>query len=255
MDLKTLKFAIKNLFYFYFRKSDIKMDVYQKNLIEVREKGYSIIENYFLPEVCKKICEDIRNLMLDKNNKVWISDSLDSRFWSFEKFSTEAKNFLNDENLLKLIKKYECQKEMIFLTTLCSNIKFMENSKGSGGGWHRDRTFYKYKYTKILTYLNRVDEKNGPFQYLEKSHLFKNIVKANNVLKIEYSDKWFTNEQVKKISEKTGLKIVTLIAKPGDLIVFDGTGIHRGKPLESGERYALTNYYRFDPEEKFPSFG
>ena len=41
MDLKTLKFAIKNLFYFYFRKSDIKMGVYQKNLIEVREKGYN----------------------------------------------------------------------------------------------------------------------------------------------------------------------------------------------------------------------
>ena len=51
MDLKTLKFAIKNLFYFYFRKSDIKMGVYQKNLIEVREKGYSIIENYFLPVI------------------------------------------------------------------------------------------------------------------------------------------------------------------------------------------------------------
>ena len=54
--------------------------------------------------------------------------------------------------------------------------------------------------------------------------------------------------------EKTGLKIVTLIAQPGDLIVFDGTGIHRGKPLKSGERYAMTNYYRFDPNEKSHKF-
>jgi len=254
MNLNTLKFTIRNLFYFYFRKSDIRITKYHNNFQEVQDKGYSIIKNYFSPEVCAKLCKDIRNLMLNKNNNVWISESLDNRFWGFEKFSLEAKNFLNDENLLRLIKKYECQNEMIYLTTLCSNIKFVKNNKGSGGGWHRDRTFYKYRYSKILTYLNEVDEINGPFQYLEKSHLFKNIIKANNILKVKYSDKWFTNEQVINVSEKIGLKIATIIAEPGDLIIFDGTGIHRGKPLESGERYALTNYYRFDPEEKSHKF-
>ena len=254
MSLETLKFAIKNLFYFYFRKSNIEIKIYQKNLKEVEAKGYSIIKNYFSSDVCIKLCEDIKNLILNKRNEIWISDSLDHRFWGFETLSLEAKNFLNDENLLQLIKKYECQKDILFSTTLCSTIKFVENSKGSGGGWHRDRTFYKYRYSKIMTYLNKVDENNGPFQYLEKSHLFRNIIKANNILRIKHSDKWFSNEQVEKISAKTGLKIVTLIAQPGDLIVFDGTGIHRGKPLKSGERYAMTNYYRFDPNEKSHKF-
>ena len=36
------------------------------------------------------------------------------------------------------------------------------------------------------------------------------------------------------------------------MILFDATGIHRGMPLKSGERFALTNYYRFDPNEELP---
>ena len=255
MKLDTLKFAIKNLFYFSFRRSGIKLNLYQNNFDELRKNGYSVIKNYLPNEVCKKLCDEISNLVLTKQKKIWVSESLDFRYWGFEKNSIEAKNFLNDDNLIKLIKKYECQREMIFSTTLCSTIKYVENGKGSGGGWHRDRTFYKYKYSKIMSYLNNVDEKNGPFQYLKKSHLFTNIVRANNILKNRYSDKWFTNEQVEKISKMTGLKIVTIIADPGDLIIFDGTGIHRGKPLEAGERYSLTNYYRFDPMEKNLKFN
>ena len=84
-----------------------------------------------------------------------------------------------------------------------------------------------------MTYLNKVDEKNGPFQYLEKSHLFKNIVKVHNILKNKYSDKWFTDEQVKKISEKAGLKIATVIAEPGDLIVYDGRLWHSAQKNSS----------------------
>ena len=98
-------------------------------------------------------------------------------------------------------------------------IKFIENSKGSGSGWHRDRTFYKYKYSKIMTYLNKVDEKNGPFQYLEKSHLFKNIVKVHNILKNKYSDKWFTDEQVKKIlSNKSKIIKKNIVSASGRII-------------------------------------
>jgi hypothetical protein len=43
--------------------------------------------------------------------------------------------------------------------------------------------------------------------------------------------------------------LVRFKGRPGDLIIFDGRGIHRGAPLVSGKRYALTNYYRFDKKE------
>ena len=38
-------------------------------------------------------------------------------------------------------------------------------------------------------------------------------------------------------------KKITLTGKAGTLILFDGSLIHRGKPILDGKRYALTNYY------------
>ena len=103
-----------------------------------------------------------------------------------------------------------------------------------------------------MIYLNDVDEKNGAFQYLEKSHHLFNIIKINNHLKKISSDKWFDNREIEESSKKLNLKINTLSANAGDMILFDATGIHRGMPLKSGERFALTNYYRFDPNEELP---
>ena len=31
-------------------------------------------------------------------------------------------------------------------------------------------------------------------------------------------------------------------ANAGDLIIFDSSGVHRGKPIQKGERFALTLY-------------
>ena len=103
-----------------------------------------------------------------------------------------------------------------------------------------------------MIYLNNVDINNGPFQYLKKSHKISNIIKFNYFFKKSYSEKWFDNSEIELASKKLKLKITTVVANAGDLIIFDGTGIHRGKPLISNERYALTNYYRFDPEEILP---
>jgi predicted 2-oxoglutarate/Fe(II)-dependent dioxygenase YbiX len=39
-------------------------------------------------------------------------------------------------------------------------------------------------------------------------------------------------------------QIVTATAKAGTLVLFDTNCIHRGKPIQSGFRYAITNYYQ-----------
>ena len=47
--------------------------------------------------------------------------------------------------------------------------EFLKNKEGasSGGGWHRDHHFELFK---VMVYLSDVNEKNGPFSYIEKSH-------------------------------------------------------------------------------------
>ena len=55
----------------------------------------------------------------------------------------------------------------------------------------------------------------------------------------------------KEIEINFSNKISTFCKKRGTAIIFDGTGIHRGKPINQGKRYAITNYYR-QSDEEFP---
>ena len=245
-------FIAQNFNYFNTKKSNILLKKYTSNYEELKQTGITVIKDYFTKEECNQVIKEIKNTFEIKKDKILISESLDHRLTGFEKFSKKTNIFLNDMDINELIKKYECNDKMQQSTTLAANIKYKEGGKGSGNGWHRDRTFYKYRFSKAMIYLNDVNLNNGPFQYLEESHKIKNIIKFNYLLKKSYSEKWFDNLEIKLASQKLKLNISTIIANAGDLIIFDGTGVHRGKPLISGERFTLTNYYRFDPKEILP---
>ena len=123
-----------------------------------------------------------------------------------------------------------------------------DHRMGSGGGeWHKDRTNRKYKYCKAFVYLNDVDENNGPFQYIKGSHkgsfLIRNFIKKN----FGFDKKNFSDDE---INNNFYNDIVTFKKPKGTVIIFDGTGIHRGKPIEKNIRYTLTNYRNSD--ETFP---
>ena len=64
-----------------------------------------------------------------------------------------------------------------------------------------------------------------------------------HLVKTGIPDKYqFTHQEVLHAagSEK---QIVEAIGSAGTLVIFDTNCIHRGKPIESGTRYAITNYY------------
>ena len=87
-------------------------------------------------------------------------------------------------------------------------------------------------------YLDNVLEENGPFQYLKYSHKPRNIMRYE---KYGFKPKQsrFDNDVIDTIDEKP----MTMTGNKGDLILVDTRGIHRGMPIQSGTRYALTNYY------------
>ena len=70
-----------------------------------------------------------------------------------------------------------------------------------------------------MIYLNDVSLNNGPFQYLEKSHKITNVIKLNTYCN-SFSDKWFENDKIEYLNQKLKLKINTVTANAGDLIVF-----------------------------------
>jgi hypothetical protein len=252
-NINLVSYLVKNFFYFYhINKLNLRLSKFEKNLKELKLYGVSVIKNFITQKSCENIVQLIDQFIKEKKNNIDISESLDHRLYGMENFSEVCKNFLKNKDLLNLIYKYENNKEIVDSLCLGAYIKYIENGKGSGLGWHRDRTNFKFKYSKAMIYLNNVNNENGPFQYLVGSHKLKNILKINYKYNLPYSQKWFADDFINKISNELSIKIETLLAKPGDCIVFDGRGIHRGKPLLDGFRYAITGYYRFDKEELLP---
>lgn len=252
-NLKLVSYLLKNFSYFYHINSiNLRLDKYKKNFEELKLCGVSVIKNLITKDSCKNIIQLINQFIKERKKNIDISESLDHRLYGIENFSIDCRNFLYNKKLLDLVYKYENNTKIIDSLCLGAYIKYVENGKGSGLGWHRDRTNFKFRYSKAMVYLNEVNYKNGPFQYLIGSHKLRNIIKINYKYNLAYSQKWFDDDFVNKISTELDIKIKTLLADPGDCIIFDGTGIHRGMPLKEGFRYAITNYYRFDKEELLP---
>jgi hypothetical protein len=125
---------------------------------------------------------------------------------------------------------------------LLGRISYSPQNLGSGSGWHRDSPF-SHQF-KALLYLSDVDESNGPFEYLMGSHR-KNSVKAVAAcLRTRPHQYRFSSEQIERL-ENAGVvpRRASVIARKGALLLVDSRGLHRGKPLQAGERLAVTRYY------------
>lgn len=139
-----------------------------------------------------------------------------------------AKNFYRTEDL-----KY---------FQMLGHIVYKEGNLGSGSGWHRDSPFsHQFKF---ILYLNDVNEGNGPFQYILGTHKEDEIYRYTKVLEADLGKYRFSESDVDVIMRKmTNLKIANIIGNAGTLLIADVKGLHRGKPLEYGERWATTRYY------------
>jgi ectoine hydroxylase-related dioxygenase (phytanoyl-CoA dioxygenase family) len=244
----TFKFLLKDFSYKMRRLIYIERS---KILPELSENGYYVINNFLDSDTCEKIITDIDTFITKYPKEVYDvkNKNSDFRLWGFEKYSINAKNFLEDERLKKIVINYDTLSVINNSFVLAAKLVHTKDFLGSGGGeWHRDRTFRKFKYCKALVYLNDVNDNNGPFQYIRGSHklsfLIKNFIKKN----YDYSKNFFLD---KEIEINFSNKISTFCKKRGTAIIFDGTGIHRGKPINQGKRYAITNYYR-QSDEEFP---
>jgi|688.fasta_scaffold03718_19 hypothetical protein len=209
---------------------------------EIKKNGYIVIPNYFSKQICNEIIKDIDLHLSIKSDRIW-KDEEDSDFRIYGANFIKNQNiykFFCDEKILLIVENYMKLKiENAF--TMAAKIVFNDRNKGSGGGWHRDSI---NPSVKAMMYLNDVDEKNGPLQIIEKSNVITNILKDHKAIrKNKFTDTRFSNDEIIKIINSRNANIITINAKAGAIIIFDGSYIHRGCPILEKNRYALTNYY------------
>lgn len=195
----------------------------------IENNGYFIIKNYYSIEQCNNILNDIKNI---PQNSINYGEGKDIRITTFENYSTEGKNFLNDDFLLQIgtnllghkvdkIKK-RCQLGM---------LKYHSGDECSGGGWHVDNHNPQFK---ALLYLTNVNLNNGPFAIISPPLTSKDYNPISKEKNTRLPD---------KIQEDYKDNIHYLTGNIGDVIVVNTQNIHRGTTIKQGERISLTNYY------------
>ncbi|PQJ18522.1 phytanoyl-CoA dioxygenase family protein [Nonlabens tegetincola] len=201
--------------------------------------GIAVIEDFLSDDTCKEIRNKIDHLIDVKSKANWEDkEKSDQRIMGVERFDKRFTDLFEVEKLNSIYAKYIDSKNMHgFIMT--NRVNHMENNSGSGGGWHRD--MMNRRQLKFMVYINDVSESNGCFEYLVGSHKPSMKRKLNSSLKLPLSTYRYSKENITELN-KLGYNSTLYPAKRGTLIVFDSSGIHRGKPLSSGVRYAVTKY-------------
>jgi ectoine hydroxylase-related dioxygenase (phytanoyl-CoA dioxygenase family) len=209
----------------------------RKQLDALKKNGFIVIENFYTTEICEEIKKEIDQIILKYGDKLEIdNEGADHRVWGAERVSAIIKKF-HDDKLLQEIAEAYTKTPIVNHMTLAAKLIYKSSNKGSGGGWHRDSA-HEQQFKSIL-YLSDVTIDNGPYQYLSRSHKLRNVLRSFKYEK----EKRFRSGDLDKFVNEYRIPIETITAKAGTLILTDTRGIHRGMPIEKGERYALTNYY------------
>ena len=222
---------------------------------EFTSNGIVVIPDYATQDFCHSLIKEMDEIKGKYPKKIISQKSEntagDFRFFKLENLSKNANLFKNDSFIIDIINQY-CQTKFSSLFVLGGIVKFSgDKTTNSGGGWHRDSEEIQLK---AMLYLTDVDTNNGPFLFIKNSNNYdlKRRNKTNTepwtsklirLIKIRkyqlparYDDNIIKNE-IKKD------QIYEIKAKAGSLVLFDSSYIHRGKNMEEGIRYTLTNYF------------
>lgn len=178
--------------------------------------------------LCNKLISNIdRYIDGEDKARLWTDDlASDNRIMAFENEFPHVTELLDIENEIKNIEKY-LGLRINSWTLMANRILAIDGNTGSGGGAHRDSAFRHQ--VKVIWYLNKVSEDNGPFAYIPKTN-FRN---KKDILHWGYSDRI--------ISPLDNLSVVSQ-KEAGTKLVCDTKCVHLGKPLKKGSRYAVTLY-------------
>ena len=242
---------IINLFYFLFIKnalyhlrqkffnSKIKINKkLTKILNNLNRDGYIVINNYYNQNQCYKLRRKI-DLFIKKNEKIIVKDPVnsDNRVPGAEHVSKEFNRFFSSK-FLKSIGEAYSKSKLSNLMTMANRTSYKRKNNGSGNDWHRDGINLQYK---TILYLNNINTKNGAFQIIERSNKKKEIFKFCLLNNLNPFNTRISDKIIKKNFKSDNFRVKSFLVKEGTLLIVDTSSIHRGAPLKSGKRYAITN--------------
>lgn len=210
-------------------------------LASIRATGLVAVPNYWPAEKCAAARSEIDRLIDQYPTAVrTFSGGSDKRMFGVEEVSPLLGEFHNDP-FLRGVGEIMGGLSLYNFATLGARIDANGTNNGSGDGWHRDGHGYQFK---SIIYLSDVTDENGPFEFLPGSHKRWRVLVDTALGELPPAPGTrYDPALVDRMVRRFGLKRQHYTGKAGTLLLVNTAGIHRGRPLHSGSRYALTNYY------------
>lgn len=242
---KTLKQEAHNTLSDFQRSGSVQEhEAYAGIVGEIKSKGFVVLPRFFDTAQCDQWKQEIDRLIETKPDRVTVDAQYsDHRIHHADALSDSIRQFYDHLELRKIVEMYEqCSIREGF--TLAAKLVHQPTNLGSGGGWHRDSA--AHRQTKAIVYLTDVFAETGPFQYIEQSHTSLSVLSDQVKNDRAFNQYRFEEKEVQSLISKDPKKLRTVCGLAGSVIIVDTRGIHRGMPIETGTRYALTNYLWFE---------
>lgn len=206
----------------------------------VRKDGVAVLPGYWPADRCALARAEIDRIIATCPQSVQArSNGADKRVFGVESVSDLLMDFHADP-FLQRFGELIGGLDIYNFATLGARIEATRENAGSGEGWHRDAHGFQFK---AIIYLSDTSMDNGPFQYLVGSHkLWRAVTDSMVVNVVDPQQTRFTDNDIARLAARN-IEQRAFPGKAGTLLLVNTAGIHRGMPLESAERYALTNYY------------
>jgi hypothetical protein len=199
--------------------------------------GVVAVPNFWNEQQCRTAIEEFRRLV--ERFPDYVLQRSDRRLFGANNASSVVRGFAEDPRLVAAAQAFYGDVHTSCVT-LAAHLPSSAGNLGSGEGWHRDSLTPQFK---SILYLTDVDESNGPFQLVEGSHRWLAMLRDNARLGVA-SRVRLSDDEVRAIVAKSYPRGVrTFTGEAGFLILVSTSALHRGKPIERGERFALTNYF------------
>jgi hypothetical protein len=203
--------------------------------------GCAVVPNFLPADVCAQLVEQGRRTIAEQPQHVSLeSNNSDKRIYGVDRLIPDFRLLPATQALDDCAKAFYRVDDIDYFQML-GNITYTESNLGSGGGWHRDSP-YSHQF-KFILYLSDVEATNGPFQYIKGTHSAKAVLRYSSRCSFPLSQYRFSQREVNTILEDPTYELADITGQAGTLLIADVKGLHRGKPLEVGERWATTRYY------------
>lgn len=207
----------------------------------VAAHGIAVVPDYWTAERCAAARDAIDAFLAARPERVWTdATGADRRVYGLERVDPIARAF-HEDPLLAEVARAVWRAPCVNGFVSAGRVDAVANNRGSGGqSWHRDGTTQRFK---AILYLSDVGEADGPFEYVRGTvrigDRLTRIVRDGATAR----QRAFDDAGVARMEVGAPGSVVTACGPAGTLVVADTFGVHRGRPLRSGPRYALTNYY------------